>query len=116
MPVFSDAATNRANIRFESLMISSESITKACAAIEDITDEQFDDEFGHFLDTQPPLTSFFEQAVRNDKKLQEFVVYWSLIAWKCYEMESPGKAITVGWEHLTACCRRYEGLAVAGAR
>ena len=83
-------------------MISGESITKVCAAIDRLTDEQFKAEFDRFLDTQSVLSYFFEQAVPNEKEMLDFVVYQSFIVWKCYETDHPGKAITVGWQHLEA--------------
>jgi hypothetical protein len=87
--------------RFERIkMISGESITRACDAIDGLTDEQFKREFDRFLDTQSVLTHFFEQAVPNEHQMLDFVVYSSFIVWKCYEADDPGKAITVGWQHL----------------
>jgi hypothetical protein len=83
-------------------MISGESITKVCNAIDGLTDEQFKGEFDRFLDTQSVLSYFFEQAVPNEKEMLDFVVYQSFIVWKCYETDHPGKTITVGWQDLEA--------------
>jgi hypothetical protein len=84
-------------------MISAESITKVCDAINRLTDAEYKRELDRFLDAQSlVLNYFFEKSVPNEKRMLDFVVKSSFMIWKCYEAEPAAKTITVGWDHLEA--------------
>lgn len=83
-------------------MISAESLNSASAIVDVFTDQEMEQEFARFLDTQPVLVDLLAELTRGrSPMLLELLLYESYFVSKAYEIEYPDKSMVIKPEDMS---------------
>src|SRR6476661_5752455 len=75
--------------KLRSLMISVQSVEKACSEVGDYSDEKMVDEFDRFFQAQPAICDFVvELTHESGSKVQELSLFLSYMIFKTIETET----------------------------
>src|SRR4030095_1886534 len=91
------------------LMVSGESVEKACSEVGHYTDEQMMDEFDRFFRAQPAICDFIvELTHESGQKIQELSLFLSYMVFKTIEVSRTGRNDVVRSEDIEGAYRDTE--------
>src|SRR5215468_7000968 len=91
------------------LMVSAESVERACSAVGQYSDEQMVDEFDRFFRAQPAVCDFIvELTHESSQKIQELSLFLSYMVFKTMDVSDTGPAAMVSVEHIEVAYKQTE--------
>jgi len=90
-------------------MVSSKSVEKACADVDEYNDEQMAQEFDRFFRAQPSVCEFIVEITHESgQKVQELSLFLSYMVFKSAEVSDAGAAGDIKPEDIEAAYRETE--------